>query len=315
MADYDSRKELVEYLTQIKAETGRGTLVIAHSMGGLVALHALSKSEDPTLFTGIIFGSTPFAGTPNIFQPFRWGDSILFNKTICSPSTVFSFRSSFYLLPTAHLKPPFENSKREPLAVDINDPECWKKYGLSPIAGKLAASQPSERRKDEAQAATSAAGVASAIGGQQLDGRPHLTFSPTDADGPDEAACASDATIESYLRTTLQRVARFREDLISGYDSKKAHLYPPLAIITADHTATVCGAIIDTEDELIAGQYDRLLFDKGDGIILHSSSTALPEPWKPHLRSTIHSRHGHVSLLSDLGAVSQALDSLRLESS
>lgn len=58
-------------------------------MGGLVALHALARASDPTIFKGIIFGSTPFDGTPNILQPFKHGDSILMNKDICSPSTVF----------------------------------------------------------------------------------------------------------------------------------------------------------------------------------------------------------------------------------
>lgn len=83
------RAELVAYLEGAKQETGKPTLVIAHSMGGLVALHALARAEDPTIFKGIIFGSTPFDGTPNILQPFKHGDSILMNKDICSPSTVF----------------------------------------------------------------------------------------------------------------------------------------------------------------------------------------------------------------------------------
>lgn len=83
------RAELVTYLENLKIENGQSTLVIAHSMGGLVALHALARAADPRIFKGIIFGSTPFNGTPNILQPFKHGDSILMNKDICSPSTVF----------------------------------------------------------------------------------------------------------------------------------------------------------------------------------------------------------------------------------
>lgn len=86
---FELSAELVKQLEEAKRSTGKPTLVIAHSMGGLVALHALARAPDPTIFKGIIFGSTPFNGTPNILQPFKHGDSILMNKDICSPSTVF----------------------------------------------------------------------------------------------------------------------------------------------------------------------------------------------------------------------------------
>ncbi|CAO1635068.1 unnamed protein product [Jaminaea pallidilutea] len=77
----------------------KGAIVIAHSMGGMVALHALSQIADPKAFHTLSFASTPFLGTPNILGPLAWGDTTILNDSICSPESSFSFRSSFYLLP------------------------------------------------------------------------------------------------------------------------------------------------------------------------------------------------------------------------
>ncbi|SPO32251.1 uncharacterized protein UTRI_02808 [Ustilago trichophora] len=125
----------------------RGAKVIAHSMGGLVALHALATCSNPRIFEGLVFASTPFRGTPNILGPFRFGDSALFNDTICSPRATFSFRSSFYLLPTdgrcfevpvlkeadEEEEELTETDKRERFR-DVNflQPDVWDELGLSP---------------------------------------------------------------------------------------------------------------------------------------------------------------------------------------
>jgi len=41
-------------------------------------------------------------------------------------------------------------------------------------------------------------------------------------------------------------------------------------------------------------------------VVLHTSSSNMPAPWQP--RAIVSSGHGHVSLLSDLAAVAQALE-------
>ncbi|SPO25093.1 uncharacterized protein UTRI_02808_B [Ustilago trichophora] len=125
----------------------RGAKVIAHSMGGLVALHALATCSNPRIFEGLVFASTPFRGTPNILGPFRFGDSALFNDTICSPRATFSFRSSFYLLPTdgrCFEVPVLKEMDEEEVEqtqndrgerfrdVDFLQPGVWDDLGLSP---------------------------------------------------------------------------------------------------------------------------------------------------------------------------------------
>ncbi|KAK4052319.1 hypothetical protein OIO90_004400 [Microbotryomycetes sp. JL221] len=140
-----SSAELIERLERLKRESkargegpdgqGEGATVIAHSMGGLVLLHALATCKDPTIFKGIIFAGVPFNGTPNILSPFRYGDRLLLNRDVCSPSAVFSMRSSFYFLPRSGLC--FETPAGEPIPVDFYDPHSWSRYNLSPMAANL----------------------------------------------------------------------------------------------------------------------------------------------------------------------------------
>ena len=119
----------------------RGAKVVAHSMGGLVALHALVRTRRPEIFDSLVFASTPFLGTANILGPFRFGDAALFNDEICSPRATFSFRSSFYLLPTDSSDERqedtsggrcFEEEDGTPHDLDFLDAETWNDIGFSP---------------------------------------------------------------------------------------------------------------------------------------------------------------------------------------
>jgi hypothetical protein len=103
-----SSRLLEQKLQRLWEESGpegkrRGTVVVAHSseqavvcvsgrketnlpspclvVGGLVALHALSRTKNPRIFQSLIFASTPFAGTANILGPFRYGDAALLNDS------------------------------------------------------------------------------------------------------------------------------------------------------------------------------------------------------------------------------------------
>lgn len=134
-------------------ENRRGASVVAHSMGGLVALNALCRTDKPEIFRSLVFASTPFLGTANILGPFRFGDAALFNDTVCSPRATFSFRSSFYLLPT---DPDggrcFEEEDGQPHDVDFLDPATWDELGLSPcvrIGGRSLLTQANDRQPGE----------------------------------------------------------------------------------------------------------------------------------------------------------------------
>ncbi|PWN34000.1 uncharacterized protein FA14DRAFT_173723 [Meira miltonrushii] len=125
-----------------QVENRKGAKVVAHSMGGLVAMHALARTKNPKIFESLVFASTPFLGTANILGPFAYGDAALWNDEICSPRATFSFRSSFYLLPTHPTNEKekidtaagrcFEEEDGKPHDVDFLDPETWNDLGFSP---------------------------------------------------------------------------------------------------------------------------------------------------------------------------------------
>jgi hypothetical protein len=148
-----SSKKLEAYLYDLWEQSAdneadrTGAKVIAHSMGGLVALHALARSKRPEMFDSLVFASCPFLGASNILGPMRFGDIAMFNEEICSPRATFSFRSSFYLLPNDALEMKdekgeqkfntrggrcFEEEDGTPVDLDFLDAETWDDLGLSP---------------------------------------------------------------------------------------------------------------------------------------------------------------------------------------
>lgn len=58
---------------------GRGALVIAHSLGGLIVRNAINQR--PELFSGVVFAGTPMTCI-NILGPLKNGDSVLFNSKV-----------------------------------------------------------------------------------------------------------------------------------------------------------------------------------------------------------------------------------------
>lgn len=107
----------------------RGTYIVAHSMGGLVAHKAL---QDKThLIRGIIYVGSP-GQCPNILGPLKFGDEVLMNKTILSKEANFFMRSSFAFLPQDG-RCFVERGTSRKFNLDFFDPQIWIKLGLSPL--------------------------------------------------------------------------------------------------------------------------------------------------------------------------------------
>lgn len=102
---------------------------------------------------------------------------------------------------------------------------------------------------------------------QQLGDPPSGTTSKAssggDQGGSHEETDVSDEEIMAYLKKTLDNVRVFREELTSLYDLRKKDNYPPLVMISSTKTATVKGCLVNDEQEIIDGKYDRLLFGEG----------------------------------------------------
>ncbi|MDQ3265350.1 MAG: hypothetical protein M3Y59_17120 [Myxococcota bacterium] len=112
--------------------------LVAHSMGGLVALECLRGGADggwsataqkvQKLF---IFG-TPFDGAPGIFDDFFLGTPLGRNERLMGPDAVFSFPAAFQLLPpTGDF---LLRSDGSPSSLELDLPETWTGAGWSVFA-------------------------------------------------------------------------------------------------------------------------------------------------------------------------------------
>lgn len=92
----DSGRDLCAVIARLEAPR---VTIVAHSMGGLVALACLQQGA-PTV-RKVIFAGTPFAGSPKIFSDLVRGDHAGRNHALLSPEALFTFASAFQLLPPA----------------------------------------------------------------------------------------------------------------------------------------------------------------------------------------------------------------------
>ncbi|BGP11170.1 hypothetical protein OF846_004714 [Rhodotorula toruloides] len=466
-----SSAALLAHLEQLKAESaargegpdglGLGATVVAHSMGGLVLLHAIARAKDPSVVRGIVFAGTPWQGCVNTLGPFKLGGGIALNTKVGAPEIVFSWRSGFYFLPPpislsnpqpggnndehpdsctgeavtdepesiplpsdslvpavgstatvprstssssrspspsrphsskratsipllSLLHNSFESPSGRPLALNLFSPQTWATHALSPVSagmdfahpsrpvqkvvsrggaggggGGLLAGGPGNLGESEAgatEAVEAAEGVQSALEGvaERLGGEdegegdssregsevgvPTVgvgtgAMEPTGEENEMaqreemerlEKQAKEVETVGRYLERTLQRAREFQEDLVNLYDPAKAHLYPPIAILTSRKTPTVRAVCATSEKHVAIEGYQRLLWAEGDGIVLYESATRLPgdpelagrprtgkpetDRWMAHLKGVVETSNGHVGMLGDLDGVRKCVE-------
>lgn len=293
-SDINSKK-LHDFLTNLKCNKGsnkKGAIVIAHSMGGLIAHHAMQM--DPSLFRGLIYVGVP-SECPNILGPIRYGDSVLFSTKILTAEANFFMRSSFAFLPSDG-RCFIDKKTNEKYNLDYFDPEVWSEYNLSPLVSK-------DRKKSK----------------ERRGSFEHTTHEkPTHLLNIDMKRSSSllqhkqssndfHATYEEsmdYLTRTLKRTKNFLDDL--KYDPSKK--YPPLAIVYGNEVPTVRGARVNGLQGIKDGEYDDFYYGPGDGVVHHK--WLMPEKRGFPVDAKIASEEGHISLLTDLPAMAEALNTI-----
>ena len=127
----DSGRALCAAIARLPA---RRVTIVAHSMGGMVALACLQQGA-PTV-RRVVFAGTPFAGSPKIFPDLVRGDHAGRNHALLSAEALFTFAAAFQLLPPA---PDFLVGERG----DPFSPAFWTERGVGVFADPA-------RRTDEA---------------------------------------------------------------------------------------------------------------------------------------------------------------------
>ena len=193
-------------------KAGRGALVIAHSLGGLIVRHAVNQR--PELFSAVLFAGTP-QSCVNILGPLRNGDTVMLSSRVLTAQVNFTMRSSYALLPVDGRC--FVDKKTgEAIPVDFFDVNTWINYALSPCVApaKACQTQPGEAMSDVARETTNAINRDRTIS-------PHMDPTPSTlnpfsqispfSDGPTCTLPISETI--PYLERTLKAVKEFKAQL------------------------------------------------------------------------------------------------------
>ncbi|OCK74046.1 hypothetical protein K432DRAFT_387049 [Lepidopterella palustris CBS 459.81] len=127
-------RQLTEFLSKLPCNapntprSKRGAIVIAHSLGGLIARHVIN--QNPSLVSGVIYAGVPQTCV-NILGPLRNGDDVLLSSRVLTAQVNFTIRTSFALLPLDG-KCFFDRTTKEQYPVDFFDVNTWIDYCLSP---------------------------------------------------------------------------------------------------------------------------------------------------------------------------------------
>lgn len=308
----------------------RGAYVIAHSLGGLIARHAVNQRPD--LFAGVVYAGTPQHAV-NILGPLRNGDDVLLSSRILTAQVNFTFRTSYLLLPEDG-RCFIDKHTKEEYPVDFFSVKTWDEYRLSPcispplppmeidnrrvlsfqnsfqlakrFSGILGSrdnhvQQPSqEAEKNEVWTAGAAAWGGVVGPNAAADVLRDHPVAPTERTIPREDAIA-------YLDRTLKEVLQFKRELAFSQTHQDENRYPPFAVLYSKNLPTVYGArVLSREHIKCRDAYDDLVFAAGDGVCL-ASACMLPPGYRIIKGGLVRTDRGHTGLLGDLEAVGRCL--------
>ncbi|KAI0412319.1 hypothetical protein F5X98DRAFT_355152 [Xylaria grammica] len=338
-------RKLIDFLRHLPSNQGlgdhqdRGATVIAHSLGGLIARHAVNQR--PELFAGVVYAGTP-QKCINVLGPLRNGDAVLFNEKVLTAQVNFSLRTSFVFLPEDGFC--FINKHTgEEYPVDFYDPQQWVKYAWSPcIEPALPAynsrggPRSSLRELSERLPSPLRSRGNSAAGDTRL---PHTSSRTMIAEAVRKVEVSHDRTLApqigtlssessnaqqqqhnntsgqrnrnlDYLTRTLAEIKRFRAETYYRPQLTETNSYPPLAVIYGKDTPTVFAAHVSSREAIACTDaYDDLVFRSGDGVVL-AKEAMLPAGYELVKGGRISTDRGHITILGDLESVGKALQAI-----
>jgi pimeloyl-ACP methyl ester carboxylesterase len=133
-------QQLSRFIENLAMERGGQLRVnlVGHSMGGLLALTLLRFGHTGERWSGakyvrrIVFAGVPFRGAPAIFDDILVGTATGRNTALLSNRALFSFPSSFQLLPDDDDF--FASESGHQVRMDLGLVETWREHGWSVLA-------------------------------------------------------------------------------------------------------------------------------------------------------------------------------------
>ncbi|TGJ79799.1 hypothetical protein E0Z10_g8976 [Xylaria hypoxylon] len=329
-------RKLIDFLRHLPSNQGledrqdRGVTIIAHSLGGLIARHAINQR--PELFAGIVYA----------VGPLRNGDAVLFNEKVLTAQVNFSLRTSFVFLPEDGFC--FINKHTgEEYPVDFYDPAQWIKYALSPC---LEPALPAYHSRGPARSSLRELSerlpspLRSRGNSTAGDTRPpHASSRTMIAEAVRKVEVSHDRTLApqlgslssgssnaqqqqqnntsghrdrnlAYLARTLAEIKRFRAETSYLPQHADTNSYPPLAVIYGKDIPTVWAAHVSSREAIACTDaYEDLVFRSGDGVVL-AKEAMLPEGYELVRGGRISTDRGHITILGDLESVGKALQAV-----
>ncbi|KAI5962905.1 hypothetical protein KGF57_001345 [Candida theae] len=265
--DYVSHK-LEEFLTKIHQETGKPTLVIAHSMGGLMVHGAVQRN--PKLFRSVVYVGSP-SECLNILGPIRFGDSVLLSDKILTFETNFMMRSSFIFLPLSG-ETFYDKKTKEKYKIDFFDPDNWVEYNLNPLVSKQRKIEAeSKGKKLNEQHRSRTFSIASSIGLTRSPSPPSSIISSSTFPSINQI---SSKFSKMYRSTSLKKFKR-------GSDSATDESSPPPSSASASASATTTATTTTVTATATAAATTPSSTLNGDAASPARSSSSSPSPSPP----------------------------------
>lgn len=344
--------EIEQIVENQKDGDKKGVILIAHSMGGIVAHGAMVLN--PKLVRGIIYAGTPMPCC-NVLGPLRFSDSILLNKEILSNEVNFFIRSSFVFLPPSWggededgknggmcLFRDLETGKR--IKVDFWDPWNWVEFNLNPLVSSV------RLKNDVKHGIIKVNEIKDLQLRQEIDQMlKKIKIDPeTELIVQDEISKLSHPTVSwidsyTYLKRTLSKTKKF----LKSFERDPSIKYPPLAQVFSNSVPSIKYSLVNGLESIKRGEYYRFFYGPGDGIVYSGwtfprdinrhrlsgedkpyQDGVDPIPDVPNWRAREYGYGekyafdlcgrfkgtcGHIGLLADLKLVGQALKAIRDE--
>ncbi|KFX90488.1 hypothetical protein V490_06421 [Pseudogymnoascus sp. VKM F-3557] len=341
-------KEFLEGLPCNVPGKETGALVIAHSLGGLITRHVVNQR--PELFSGVLYAGTPQSCINIIGPLRMGDSVGFNKRVFTAQVNFTLRTSLLLLPLNGHGHGFVDKKTREPYDVDFFNVDDWIKYRISPctdqplpaknppnpsLVNLISSSLPNlpmPGRKNPSPPpgigmtpkTTGQGPVARAMEAVTKVTSPLRKRSKSKKQSGSSTPASSSATTPNtsmtvtiprsdaiaYLTRMLPIIRQFKLELAHNPDLQIANKYPPLSIIYAKNTPTVCGAKVDGRDSIeCADVYDHLAFASGDGVC-QARDAQLPTGYRYVLNGRIRTERGHVTLLGDLEAVGRAIEAL-----
>lgn len=122
----ESRAELENFLVTLIQTSGMKPVVVAHSMGGMIALSLYNRAPD--LFEAVVLVGATLGGNVGFLEDVHIGVKVGLNSQVLSPKVYSTFPSQFSFFPLDGSG--LVNRNGQPLAMDFYATEDWQRQKL-----------------------------------------------------------------------------------------------------------------------------------------------------------------------------------------